>query len=102
MRSSPDVRSEFARSLPKEILSELVIVMSELPTPTTPARKTVKVVPPMSTANPVYQSIYQPINPVRPIEIDAEQPRPHKRSRKSDVGVMNGGLDDEFEVKPFF
>ncbi|KAH8804930.1 hypothetical protein F5884DRAFT_431493 [Xylogone sp. PMI_703] len=31
MRSAPDIRNEFARSLPHEILSELVVVMSDLP-----------------------------------------------------------------------
>jgi hypothetical protein len=94
VRSSPYVRNDFARSLPKEILSELVIVMSELPT--TSAKKTVKTLSPTSAAAP----FNQPVNHTRPIEIDAEQPRPYKRARKSDLGVINGAPDDEFEVKP--
>jgi len=95
VRSSPEVRNEFARSLPKEILSELVIVMSELPTPT-PGKKTVKMLSPTMTNNHIAQPIHHP----RPIEVDVEPPRPYKRARKSDSGLTNGAPDEEFEVKP--
>ncbi|KAF4635925.1 hypothetical protein G7Y89_g2172 [Cudoniella acicularis] len=84
MRSSPDIRNTFAKSLPQEILSELVIVMSELP------------------ATPAYipQALKHPL-PNNPVEIDFEQARPvSKRARKSDAGIMNSAPDDAFEVKP--
>ncbi|TVY39959.1 Transcription factor [Lachnellula subtilissima] len=94
LRSSPYVRNDFARSLPKEILSELVIVMSELPT--TSAKKSVKMDPPISATTPSNQ----PLNHPRPIDIDGDQPRPTKRARKSESGPLTGAPDEEFEIKP--
>ncbi|TVY21329.1 Transcription factor GTE10 [Lachnellula arida] len=94
MRSSPYVRNDFARSLPKEILSELVIVMSELPTPS--AKKSVKIDPPINATTPSNPPVDHP----RPIDIDVEQPRPNKRARKSESGPLTGNPDDDFEVKP--
>ncbi|RDL33727.1 Bromodomain-containing protein [Venustampulla echinocandica] len=85
MRSSPDVRNAFAKSLPQEILSELVIVMSDLP------------------ASPTYtpQSKKHPL-PHQPNELDAldrlHQPSP-KRARKSEIGTTIGRTDDDFELK---
>ena len=85
MRASPSIRNEFAKSLPQEILSELVIVMSGFP------------------SSPAYtpQSLkHKPYN--NPVESDViEQPRPaNKRPRKSEVGVDNVAGDEPYEVKP--
>ncbi|KAL5318168.1 hypothetical protein ACEPPN_013227 [Leptodophora sp. 'Broadleaf-Isolate-01'] len=95
MRASPEVRNAFAKSLPQEILSELVIVMSELPA--TPAFT------PQAIRN-------QPLmQPMAAMEIDPDPPRPrpsnpsnpsNKRSRKSDVGLSTAGPDDSYEIKP--
>ncbi|EKD15365.1 uncharacterized protein L3040_001732 [Drepanopeziza brunnea f. sp. 'multigermtubi'] len=89
MRASPEARKAFASSLPHEILSELVIVMSELPapayTPQGPGKK------------PLVQSD-------QPAEIDPDPPRPPKRSRKTDVGPSTAaaatGPNDLHEAKP--
>jgi hypothetical protein len=88
VRSTPTVRNEFARALPQEILSELVIAMSDLP----PA------------GDPVAGAFTAPKHQLYngPIDIEAEHPRPVKRVRKSEA-ILNlnlGGPDDAFEVKP--
>lgn len=86
MRASPEIRNAFAKSLPQEILSELVIVMSDLP------------------ATPAYtpQAVKHQLH-FHPAEIDIEQPRPAtKRSRKSEVAtpaVVPVG-DEPVEIKP--
>ncbi|TAQ85011.1 hypothetical protein B7494_g6667 [Chlorociboria aeruginascens] len=82
MRSSPVLRSQFAKSLPQEILSELVIVMSGLPeTPAAP-------VPSRTPKRPLNNAI----------DLEQEQSRPNKRARKSDTGVIH--VEDTFDVKP--
>ena len=85
MRASPEIRNAFAKSLPQEILSELVIVMSDLPA--TPAY------------TPQGQKHQLHFNPA---EIDIEQPRPAtKRSRKSEVATPAAPFGDEpVEIKP--
>jgi len=87
VRASPEIRNAFAKSLPQEILSELVIVMSELPA-----------APAYSVQAPKRQIQFQAG------EIDNEQPRPApKRSRKSEVGSSAAPLgfgDEPFEIKP--
>ncbi|EHK97297.1 putative Ankyrin repeat, bromo and BTB domain-containing protein [Glarea lozoyensis 74030] len=84
MRGSPDVRNTFAKSLPQEILSELVIVMSDLPnTPTIVPRAINKHY--LNNQNEAeYESPYA-------------QP-PQKRPRKSEAATAPNG-DDTFEVK---
>lgn len=83
MRASPESRNDFAKSLPQEILSELVIVMSDLPA-----------VP--AYGDPVPQVHFAPAQ----LGHVPEPPRPsNKRSRKSDIGPFPGP-DDAFEVKP--
>lgn len=91
MRASPEVRNAFAKSLPQEILSELVIVMSDLPA--TPKTALATHIPnnnpylpqPNEVDEPQYQSPYG-------------QPAP-KRARKSEGNnlVVNG--DGVYEVK---
>jgi hypothetical protein len=95
VRASPEIRNAFAKSLPQEILSELVIVMSDLPSGPTFAQP------------PKHQLQFNPA------EIDIEQPRPStKRSRKSEaatsipsipaiptIPVIPAG-DEPFEIKP--
>ncbi len=86
VRTSPDIRNAFAKSLPQEILSELVIVMSELP-------------PPPTHHAHVHAHVQEPTS------IEVHHPRPSiKRSRKSDVGPTINGIiaagDEPYEVKP--
>jgi hypothetical protein len=91
VRASPEIRNAFAKSLPQEILSELVIVMSDLPA--TPA---------YTPQAPKHQLHFNHA------EIDLEQPRPStKRSRKSEVSTSVAATatavpvgDEPFEVKP--
>jgi hypothetical protein len=88
VRASPEIRNAFAKSLPQEILSELVIVMSDLPNPSNP---------PVNFTPQTQTFSYPP--PVNHVEIDLGPARPSaKRSRKSDVGL--GNADDAFEIKP--
>lgn len=68
--------------------------MSELP----PPRKAPKTYAPTGMAAPVNQPINQSMNHALPIEIDAEQPRPYKRARKSEAAI--GAGDEDFDVKP--
>ncbi|KAK0118295.1 hypothetical protein ONS95_012590 [Cadophora gregata] len=91
MRTSPEARNAFAKSLPHEILSELVVVMSELPA--TP------VFTPQAVRH--HQPAVQPIAPPQ-IELDPAPPHPSKkRSRKSDIGSSTAaGPDDLYEIKP--
>lgn len=86
VRASPEARKAFATSLPQEILSELVVVMSELPA--TPA---------FTPRAPRQQARVQPSQIVA---IDLEPSRPAKRSRKSDAGLTGPGPDDLYDVKP--
>ncbi|KAH8659317.1 hypothetical protein BGZ60DRAFT_531224 [Tricladium varicosporioides] len=88
MRSSPDIRNTFAKSLPQEILSELVIVMSDLPPPSTPAYNTPYAPPAAKHGLPNNT-------------LDAEQGRPViKRARHSEATLVNRAADDAFEIKP--
>lgn len=82
MRRNPDQRNHFAKALPQHILSELVVVMSDLPA--TPA----------FTPRPVKHQL--------PIEnLDAEPSRPPvKRARKSAGDALLGGPDADFDIKP--
>lgn len=86
VRSSPDVRNAFAKSLPQEILSELVIVMSDLP------------------ASPKYTPQSKkhalPHLPSDVTALDHPHQRSPKRARKSDIGSSIGKVDDDFELKP--
>jgi len=90
VRASPEIRNAFAKSLPQEILSELVIVMSELPAPIS------------YTSQNHYSSHPNPSNPVEvdDVQIDTSYrpSNPHKRGRKSDVGVNHE--TEAYEVKP--
>ncbi|KAM7220951.1 hypothetical protein V8F06_003675 [Rhypophila decipiens] len=102
MRSS-DSRTEFARSLPQEVLSELVVAMSSLE----------------ATPTPTVQDIHAPVLPAPPISetpntdlttgqrrnashFDAVEPdvaaRPNKRQRNSDV-VPNGAATVSVNTK---
>jgi hypothetical protein len=82
VRTQPDKRNLFAKSLPQDILSELVIVMSDLP------------VTPTFTPRAVKHTL--------PIEVlDAEQPRPPiKRARKSAADIVMTGSDADYDIKP--
>jgi hypothetical protein len=86
VRASPEIRNAFAKSLPQEILSELVIVMSDLP-----AVPTFIPQAPKPQINLIHNN---------PPEVDFQIVRPAvKRSRKSEVGFSNAA-DDVYEVKP--
>ncbi|CAL3969981.1 unnamed protein product [Diplocarpon coronariae] len=88
MRTSPEARQAFAKSLPQEILSELVIVMSDLPAT------------PVFTPQGLRQQHVMP--PMLQAETDLDPPRPStKRGRKTDVSIGPAGTDDPHEVKPF-
>lgn len=83
MRANPDQRAHFARSLPQDILSELVILMSDLP------------------AAPAHSS--RPVKHALPDEmLDNEHPRPpvQKRARKSAADGFSIGADADYDVKP--
>ncbi|KAG9236169.1 Bromodomain-containing protein [Amylocarpus encephaloides] len=92
MRASPDARNDFAKALPQEILSELVIVMSDLPAADAPANaprspNTTRFahIPPNGGSSS-YQSPYA-----------AQVP---KRPRKSENGAMILNGDEAYDVKP--
>jgi hypothetical protein len=89
VRGSPDVRNTFAKSLPQEILSELVIVMSELPnTPTFTPRAINKHY--LNNSNEgEYESPYAQATQSQP---------PPKKPRKSEAVALTNG-DDTFDVK---
>jgi hypothetical protein len=83
VRGNPDQRNHFARSLPQDILSELVIVMSDLP------------------ATPAFTP--RTVKHALPVEIlDADHPRPiaNKRARKSAGDLLINAPDADFDVKP--
>jgi hypothetical protein len=86
VRASPEIRNAFAKSLPQEILSELVIVMSDLP-----------------AAAPAYIPQAQKHH-LNPAEMLIEPPRPAaKRSRKSEVAAPAAAAsfaDELVEIKP--
>jgi hypothetical protein len=80
--ASPEIRNQFAKSLPQEILCELVITLSDL-----------------SAGPPVAHHQPHAIPAVHHIH-ELEPPRPsNKRNRKTDIGPLPGP-DDAFEVKP--
>lgn len=87
MRASPEIRNQFAKSLPQEILCELVITLSDL------------------SAGPAVVVHHQPQHAQHALPAvqhvhELEPPRPsNKRNRKTDVGTLPGP-DDAFEVKP--
>ncbi|RFU28473.1 hypothetical protein B7463_g7852, partial [Scytalidium lignicola] len=83
MRSAPEIRNEFARSLPHEILSELVVVMSDLPA--TPA----------ITPHAVKHSAPEDTD----IELNNTMTVSKKRNRPSGNGI-EVDADQPFEVKP--
>ena len=82
MRATPAIRIEFARALPQEILSELVVVMSGFPPE------------PIPLAQPVKHQINH-----EHIDADGEQLRDIKRFRRSG-GESNLAVDGPVEVKP--
>lgn len=89
MRGSPEVRNEFAKSLPQEILSELVVAMADLPASPPP---TIAPQPFSHHANvPSRQAAY---------ESPYGQPPPAKRARKSEnaADILNGS--EVLDVKP--
>ena len=95
MRSS-DLRAEFARSLPQEVLSELVVAMSSLEAPAVPANHHhAHAVPPVSPelAAPVPNNNHHQRKNVHYVddagEIEEVTARPAKRHRHSDV-LPNG------------
>lgn len=93
VRASPEIRNAFAKSLPQEILSELVIAMSELPAPRAPIQYNYAPQIPHHSPNQVEIDVGPVDLPSRP-----SISNPNKRNRKSDVGF---NLDNEaYEVKP--
>ena len=112
VRASPEIRNAFAKSLPQEILSELVIVMSDLPSSPQVAPISFLPQPPQIHQPPAPQNF----NPVSHnhdnMDIDVEPragpspgsarprppPNPNKRPRKSEAGFSKD--DDAFELKP--
>jgi hypothetical protein len=88
VRGSPDVRNTFAKSLPQEILSELVIVMSELPNTPTFAPRAINKHYLNHQTEAEYESPYS-----QPPHSQPSQKRP----RKSEGEPFNG--DDTLEVK---
>lgn len=87
MRAAPDERSVFAQSLPQEILTALVIVLSDMSTnPANPA---------FVPRPPVKHALFN-----NPEEIEVEQSRQsNKRARKSAIDLVNSAPDELFEVK---
>jgi len=91
VRASPEIRNTFAKSLPQEILSELVIVMSELPAPQAP----ISYLPRLSEASNHSPNAFD--IDTGAIGIPSRPSNPNKRSRKSDIGFSVS--DDAYEVK---
>ncbi|CAG8961107.1 hypothetical protein HYFRA_00002650 [Hymenoscyphus fraxineus] len=92
MRSSPEARNAFAKSLPQEILSELVIVMSDLPATPTFVPQAITKHPHLPQPNEAEELSYQ-----SPYQSSYGQPAP-KRARKSEpISVANG--EGVYEVK---
>ena len=87
MRSNADDRSAFAQSLPQEILSALVIVLSDMS-----AKPSMPVVLPRS---PAKRSVFHTLEE---IEVDHHRPT-NKRARKSATDLVNPAPDEIFEVK---
>ncbi|KUJ10383.1 Bromodomain-containing protein [Mollisia scopiformis] len=89
MRTSPEARTSFAKSLPQEILYELVLTLSDLSAGPIPATQ--------HHHHPQHPQLLLPA--AQPVH-DLEPPRPStKRSRKTDVGP-HPGPDDAFDIKP--
>ncbi|CZT49089.1 related to RING3 kinase [Rhynchosporium secalis] len=114
MRTSPEARNAFAKSLPQEILSELVIVMSELPatpafTPIAHRNQNQTLTHPKSAAlestpAPGPSAPHPPAqhpSTSRPTHTNATTNSNNKRARKSEIGHLStAGADDAYEVKP--
>lgn len=92
MRSNPQERNDFVRSLPKEILSDLVIALSDMPAdPADPTNHSI------DSGPAAKRSLLN--NPAEEMDLgQAQQPR--KRSRKSATDPVNSAPDEVFEVKP--
>lgn len=86
MRSAPEIRNQFARSLPHEILSELVVVMSDLPATPTITPHAVK-----------YTSV--PDSEDADIEPDQTMTVSRKRQRDSSGNGIEVVTDEPYEVK---
>jgi hypothetical protein len=82
VRANPMIRIDFAKSLPQEILSELVIVMSDFPAGAVP------------TSHVVKHHIHN-----ETIDAEAEQPRGNKRVRRFGP-ESSTAIDDAVEAKP--
>jgi hypothetical protein len=84
VRSTPNERTSFAKSLPQEILSALVVVLSDMPANAAP-----------HTAKHTLSD--------NPDEVESEYPRTKiaKRSRKSGADLISASAPNElYEVKP--
>lgn len=96
MRTEPQSRSDFVKALPKQILGELVIAMSDLDYSRIYAAPVVSVQPAAPLVNGsapnnhIYLSPYANYEPPRPAA---------KRQRKSETSLIIGG-DDAYEAKP--
>ena len=87
MRSNPEERSAFIRSLPKEILSALVIVLSDIPAG------------PANLAFDLHHSVKHPL-PENPEETEVGQAQlKNKRAGRSAIDLVNSAQDEVFEVK---
>ncbi|EGZ73980.1 Bromodomain-containing protein [Neurospora tetrasperma FGSC 2509] len=83
MRASED-RAEFAKALPQEVLSELVVAMSSLDATPAPAATPSSPVS-QGVVNSAHQGWHDAV-----ANCDGEQARPAKRARYSDAGHTNG------------
>ena len=100
MRATPTIRTNFAKALPQEILSELVVVMSDfpagpallLPPPPPPPPH-----PPPPTPSHLPQSVKHLVDDEL-VDGDVEQPRSVKRIRLSGV-EPSVVVDNVLEVK---
>lgn len=92
VRASPAIRNEFAKSLPHEILSELVVIMSD--PSSTPALKAL-------ASNQTAPQVLPFIQPaIQPAHQDLElAPKSNKRRRKSEAHI-NLTANDTPDVKP--
>jgi hypothetical protein len=88
VRSNPNQRSSFAQSLPQEILSALVIVLSDMPANIANAA--------FAPPPPAKRALFN-----NPEGMEVERLRPsNKRARKSAIDLVNSAPDELFEVKP--
>ena len=87
MRSNPEDRSAFIRSLPKEILSALVIALSDIPA---------------GAANPAidpHHSVKYPLTHDTKESQVGQARSKNKRTRKSAIDLVSSAQDEVFEVK---